>query len=288
MAAQTHSWTQPRTLHGQTLQEALRDHLQLSNRQAKALIDARDVFVNGKRLWMARHLLKPGDKIEVLTREESRTDSLTILYQDPWLLAVNKAPGLLSDGGKDSVEALLRTRESQPTLRALHRLDRDTSGVLLLNLQETEREPYVEMFRQHHLQKQYLALVRGTPDTARFVVDTRLDGKEAVTRVQVLSKNRAYALLACEIPTGRTHQIRRHLAQRQLFIAGDRTYGTHESPPPVERGIPRQLLHAWKVRMPCPHTLKEIRITAPPPPDFTAWCHKLGLKLPQEPVSSPS
>jgi len=278
------SWTQPPQARGQTLQDAVREHLRLSNRQAKARIDARDVFVNGKRVWMARHVLDPGDKIEVLQRAETEAvrEELKLLYRDAWLLAVNKPPGLLSDGGTDSVEARLRAQESLPEPRALHRLDRDTSGVLLLNGREQDRVPYVELFRQHQLQKRYLAVVRGVPESARFEINSRLDGKEALTRVQVLTRHRAYALLACEIPTGRTHQIRRHLARRQLFIAGDRAYGAGESPPAVERGVPRQLLHAWKLEFPCPHTQKLIRITAPPPPDFSEWSRKLGLQLPQE------
>lgn len=274
------SWTVPRQPQPQTLLEAVRGKLKLSNRQAKARIDARDVFVNGKRVWMARHLLRPGDKVEVILREAVEEEPLKLLYQDEWLLAVNKPSGLVSDGDSDSVESRLRKQEHLPDARALHRLDRDTSGVLLLNRRARDREPYVDLFRGHQLRKQYLALVRGAPESARFEINSRLDGKEALTRVQVLSRNRAYSLLACEIPTGRTHQIRRHLGQRNLVIAGDRTYGVHEAPPAVERGVPRQLLHAWNLEVPCPHSGKTLRIQAPPPPDFADWMKRLGLRMP--------
>lgn len=274
------SWT----YQGQptTLQEAVREELGVSNRAAKARIDARDVFVNGKRVWMARHAVGSGDRLQVLQREAGAGGGgeveIPVVYEDKWLVAVNKPPGCLSDGAADSAEARLRRSLGLPTLRALHRLDRDTSGVLLLNRREAEREPYVEMFREKSVEKTYLALVRGVPAQRRFVITERLDGKEAVTQVRVRSSKGDYALLSCKIPTGRTHQIRRHLQMRDLLLVGDRTYGTRGVAPPAEREIPRQMLHAWRVGFPCPHSGRPVACEAPLPEDLAQALRRFQLR----------
>lgn len=277
---------------GKTLQEILRTHLNLTNRQAKGLVDARCVFVNGNRIWMARHPMQSTDVITLplqtpsdksgstnSTSNSNANVTLQILKEDLWILAVNKPPGLVSESAKGSVEARLRTQVNQPGLRALHRLDKDTSGVMLFARENTDREPYIDIFRNKAIHKEYIAIVRGVPDENQFSIQTRLDNKEAETQVQVLVRTRTHAVIRCKIPTGRTHQIRRHLLQKDLILVGERTYG--QSAPilnPIEFSIPRQMLHACRLSFSCPHTNKTLTLNAPLFADMTEALKDLNLK----------
>ncbi|MCC5846876.1 MAG: RluA family pseudouridine synthase [Verrucomicrobia bacterium] len=283
--ALTRAWSVRRSNRPMTLQDVLREQLSLSGRQAKALLDQRNVFVNGSRVWMARHEVKAGDQIEVhgIPSDSKRQPpkDIEILFRDAWLIAVNKPPGLVSDREKDSVEARLRIQCNLPDLRALHRLDRDTSGVLLFTVTANARAPYLELFRNTALEKTYHALVRGTPPAPRFVVDTRLDGKEALTKVFRLQQQGGYCLLSCEIPTGRTHQIRRHLLQHGLVIVGERQYAQKGPAPALERSIPRQMLHAQRLALPCPHLGVPIELFAAPPSDFQEALKIFQMRAPK-------
>ncbi len=267
---------------GKTLQALLRERLELTNRQAKALIDSRSVFINGKRIWMARHPLKPADVVTLPAPETvlpARTsDPVAILWKDQWILGVNKPPGLVSESAKGSLEERLRAEEKQPGLRALHRLDKDTSGVILFAREGTDRGPYIDMFREKAVRKEYIAVVRGVPDQNQFTIQSRLDNKEAVTEVRVLTRTRTHAVVRCRIPTGRTHQIRRHLLQKDLILVGERTYGQNAPVlSPVERMIPRQMLHAARLSFTCPHTAADITLKAPLFPDMAQAMNSLNL-----------
>ncbi len=268
---------------GKTLQELLRGRLELTNRQAKALIDSRNVFVNGKRIWMARHPLQASDVITLPAPESTLAvrppERLDLLWRDSWILAVNKPPGLVSESANGSLEARLRDQEHQPGLRALHRLDKDTSGVILFAGEGTDRGPYIERFREKAVRKEYLAIVRGVPEDNQFTISSRLDNKEALTEVSVLTRTRTHAVVRCRIPTGRTHQIRRHLLQKDLMIVGERTYGQNAPVlSAVERTIPRQMLHAARMAFTCPHTAAEITLRAPMFPDMALALKSLKLK----------
>lgn len=267
---------------GKTLQEILRTRLDLPNRQAKALIDSRNVFVNGKRVWMARHPLRTKDVITLPAGGSPAGPppgaDIPVLHRDPWILAVNKPPGLISESARGSLEDRLRAQENQPGLRALHRLDKDTSGVILFAREGTDRGPYIDLFRDKAVQKEYLALVRGVPEQNHFIIQNRLDNKEALTEVWVLARTRTHAVLRCRIPTGRTHQIRRHLLIRQLVIVGERAYGQGEQVVhPLERSLTRQMLHAWHLSLPCPHTARTVSIQAPLLSDMSGALNTLHL-----------
>jgi len=267
---------------GTTLQNFLRDHVSLSNRQAKQLLDRREVYVNGKRVWMARHPLRKGDVVEapdrdtpVATRGEM---SLELLYEDKWLVAVNKPPGLLSDRHPDSVESRLRKQLNLPGLRALHRLDRPTTGVLLFNRKAEEREPWLELFRQQGVGKHYRALLIGNPGKTNPVVRSRLDGKSAETRFTFLKRRGDFLLADCQITTGRTHQIRRHALRIQCRVAGDRHYGQSGPLPDWEKKLPHHLLHAHSVSFVCPQRNLPVTIQAPLPSAFEKTLRRLNLK----------
>lgn len=265
---------------GRPLAGFLRDRLELSGRRAKTLLDGRNVFVNGKRVWMAKHSLCTGDTVAVRAPPPSGRpgEAVPILYRDEWLVAVDKPPGLVSDRHTDSVEARLRRQLDLPDLRALHRLDRDTSGVLLFNRRAAERKPYLNLFKNRDIDKTYQAVFRGRLPSTDETVDIRLDGKEAVTYFHILEQKGTCFHAECRIPTGRKHQIRRHAMELDCVVVGDRQYGLRRGVPKIEQAVARQMLHAASVRFPCPHTGADLQVRAPIPGDFQAVLSRFGLK----------
>jgi len=262
---------------GEDLLSLLRRHLNLSGKQAKALLDRRNVFINGKRVWMAKHRCSAGDRISAsLPETDSRNTLPDLLYESKHLLAVNKPSGMISESDKRSLEELLRTSRKEPSIRALHRLDKDTTGVLLFSRKPESKETYIDLFRDSQIDKRYRILVRGTPRTG--VVQKAIDGQRAETDIRVLASHRGYSVVECRIATGRTHQIRRHLRMMDCAVAGDRQYGTRQEIPRIEQKIPRQMLHAVSIQFTCPFEEKELHIRAPLPADFTRTVNLLGLK----------
>ena len=266
---------------GQTLQTFLREELQISSRQAKSLLDSRKVFVNGKRIWMAKHTLRKGDRIEwsPLPRSGKKNThtKITVLYRDAYLMAVNKAPGYLSDRDPKSIEALLRIQEGNPALRALHRLDRDTSGLLLFLLSSEHRNSYQDLFRKKEIRKVYQALLCGHPPSDTVTLRKSLDGKSAETTFRVLKTHGDFCKVECQIGTGRLHQIRRHALEIGCRVAGDRKYGSQLPLSSIEKSLPRQMLHAFTVEFKCPLSGKKIRIHAPLAEDFQKAVKQLGV-----------
>lgn len=265
---------------GVRLQPFLRDSLGISSRLAKDLLNRRSVFVNGQRVWMAKHPLKKWDIVEVAgtpSPSPVHKEALPVLYEDPWILAINKPPYRVSDRASDSVESILSTQENLPQLRALHRLDRPTSGVLLFNRDESMREPYLELFRGKRIEKLYIALLVGQPPSRETVVRKSLDGKTAETTFTVINRKGDFCRVECRIPTGRQHQIRRHALNIGCRVAGDRHYDQKNGIHPLEKTLPRQMLHASSVSFTCPHRGKPIHIFAPLPQDVTEAQKLLGL-----------
>lgn len=265
---------------GEGLQGFLRDQLNISSRQAKDLLNRRSVLVNGKRVWMAKHVLKKGDTVEIVgsvAPPPAGSGSIPLLYADDWILAVNKPPDSLSDRAGDSVEARLRAQEHLPALRALHRLDRTTSGVLLFNREASMRDAYLKLFRDKHIQKRYLTLLAGQPADRETVVRKPLDGKTAETTFTVIKRKGDFCSAECRITTGRLHQIRRHALHIGCRVAGDRQYGRQNNIHPLEKTLSRQMLHAASVSFICPHRNIRVYIEAPLPGDFTSAKKRLGL-----------
>jgi 23S rRNA pseudouridine1911/1915/1917 synthase len=209
---------------------------------------------------------------------------LEVLFEDEHLLALNKPPGVVvhptyKHGSQTVLNAVLwrvrDRRDAQPGV--LTRLDKDTSGVVLVALSPMVHAAVQRAARAGHVCKEYLAVVQGVPrppagtirlplgrdpgDRRRVVA--RADGAPSETRYQVTSSDGERSLVACELVTGRTHQIRVHLAASGWPIVGDRTYGTPSD------AIARQALHAWRVTLPHPITGKALQFEAPLPPDLT-------------------
>ncbi len=264
---------------GISLQDFLAGRLKTTKRAAKAMIDARVVWVNRKLVWIARHTLKPGDKVAFVvkagtgakqSKEGDRAPHIRVLWQDSHYLAVDKPAGILTQG-RDSAEELLRKQEGNPSIAAVHRLDRETSGVLLFAKDAEALEAAIAMFRTHRVVKHYAAIVAGRFEREMSTLTETLDGERAVTHLKRLRATPDATFLAVRIETGRTHQIRRHLAGIRHPIIGDRQYGVKQANDPRLLSVTRQMLHSQELELPNPLTPGEhIRAHSPLPADFRA------------------
>lgn len=271
-----------RVAAGMELLGFLADRLGLTRRAAKRLLDERGVFVNGRRVWMARHRLVPGDRVEA-RRAASPAASLPavpVLSETPDAVVADKPPGLLSNDDPRSVEALLRRARREPALSAVHRLDRETSGCLWLARSPAARASAVEAFRAGRVRKVYEAIVLGAYPRARAVLDSPIEGRPALTRVERIAVAPRASRLRIVLETGRTHQIRRHLLEAGFPVAGDKQYGASRALDADLREVPRQMLHAAGIEARRADGSVFLRASAPPPPDFRAAWKRLGRPLP--------
>ncbi len=264
--------------HGTTLMAFLAAHLKMSNHKAKALLDARRVFVNGQRIWMARHRLDPGDSVEIQDgMAGGPTVSRTaILYESGDYLIANKPAGILANGPQ-SLESSLRRLLGNPALTAVHRLDRDTSGCLLFAKQAEAEARIRPLFVQHRIRKMYHAIVSGFVPGPEQTITHPIDHRSARTMARTLDTNKQASHLWIELETGRTHQIRRHLVAIGHPLLGDQQYATRRKVSPQERTVRRQMLHAYELSFRHPVTGKPVHAKAPLPDDFTACLRKFGL-----------
>jgi 23S rRNA pseudouridine1911/1915/1917 synthase len=222
---------------------------------------------------------------------------LDILYEDPHLLVLDKPAGLVvhpAPGHPDGtlVNALLHhaaVTGGEDPLRPgiVHRLDKDTSGVMVVAKTPTAHERLVDMFQAHRLERAYLAIVRGRPpkrityDTLharhpsnrkRFTSRTER-GKRAVTHLESIEVLHGTTLVRCGLETGRTHQIRVHLADAGHPVIGDPLYGKSIGDPTlreVSQRLGRQALHATLLGFDHPITGEPMRFETDPPEDFAA------------------
>lgn len=220
---------------------------------------------------------------------------LDILYEDKHFLAINKAPGMVvhPGAGQDSgtlVNALLHHCKGElsgiggverPGI--VHRLDRETSGVIVVAKTDPAHQALSKAFAERSMSKEYLALVFGVPDRLsgsiekaigrhhvhRHKMCIREDGRHAHTDWKLLNvMGEDAAMLLCRIHTGRTHQIRVHLADLKHVILGDLVYGYKEARYQAESKPERVMLHAWRLRLNHPITGEPMELKAPVPADF--------------------
>jgi 23S rRNA pseudouridine1911/1915/1917 synthase len=220
-------------------------------------------------------------------KPEPEAVELAVLYEDDAIIALNKPAGLVVHPTyKNTTGTLLngilwRFRDRpgvQPGI--LTRLDKGTSGIVLVALTP---ELHARMQKQR-MQKEYLAVVHGTPEPRRGTITLPLardpedrrrvivteNGARCETRYEVMSEERARSVVRCEPITGRTHQIRVHLAAVGCPVVGDAVYGQpHEA-------IARQALHAWRISLVHPVTRERLQVEAPLPPDIVAILPKTG------------
>ena len=283
------------------LQDFLAEKFALSRRTAKAMIDGRSVWVNRKCVWIARFALRTGDTVEVPTQvvkgavrqsapradqpgvlpagnPDNSSRHVRVLWQNDAYLVCDKPAGVVSCDDPKSVETILREQEGVPTLEAVHRLDRDTTGCLLFAKNHAALLAAVEVFKTHKVSKTYHAIAAGNFKFAHQVIDTPIDGQPAVSKVVREAASADASFLRVRIETGRTNQIRRHLASIRCPIIGDRVFGLKNVRDPRFMQVPRQMLHASTLALPDPHdSHAEIKVHAPLPADFRATLRLFGM-----------
>lgn len=270
---------------GKTLVAYVGAQLEISNRRSKDLLDGRNVRVNGQIIWMAKHKLNGGDIVELpqvaakSAKTKAKLPPLKILFRDNHYIVIDKPAGTLAVGGR-SCETALRKQLNLPDLVPVHRLDRETSGCLMFATSADALERMIEEFREHRVIKVYHAIVEGHLPRESFLIETPIKEKSARTRVRVLDTRRGASHVSVKIETGRTHQIRLHLAEFGNPVAGDRRYhpdARHRGNAKPIEGIPRQMLHAQALRFANPITEVAINVAAPLPPDFKQTLKDLRL-----------
>jgi 23S rRNA pseudouridine1911/1915/1917 synthase len=280
----------------QALVRRVHDVSRMSRSQAQSWIESGCVTVDGVVARRPSVRLKEGVEVEIAIPESAARRTpvaaepipLSIVYEDEWLLALNKPAGLVVHPSYKNVSGTLlnailghvRARASADDVRhvpgIVTRLDKDTSGLVVAAL-----TPHVHMTLQRdaaagHVKKEYLAIVCGAPkatsgtirlplardpDDRRRMVATA-GGAVSETRFQVAASDGEFSLLRCELVTGRTHQIRVHLAACGWPVAGDKVYGrSHDR-------LQRQALHAWRLSLPHPMTRTRLDFSAPAPADL--------------------
>ena len=262
------------------LQEFLAKKLSLSRRAAKDMIDHRRVWVNRKCVWMARFQLKTGDEIEATKAIPVAPVKfhIRVLWSNESYLVCDKPAGMVSCDDPKSVEAILRVQEKIPTLEAVHRLDRDTTGCLMFAKNHAALTAAIAIFKTHKVSKTYHAISAGALSYAHMKIDAALDGQPALSYVTREAVGDDASFLRVRIETGRTNQIRRHLASVRAPIVGDRVFGLKSARDPRLMQVPRQMLHASTLTLPNPLALKEeINVHSPLPADFRAALKLFGM-----------
>jgi len=273
----------------------------VSRTSAQQVITEGGVLVNG-RPSKSGYVLRNGDKVQLLSLKPTnrlnnvkpQQISLDVVYEDPDLLVVNKPAGMVvhpAPGHHEDtlVNALLarypdiqeNATDQRPGI--IHRLDKDTSGLIIVARNATTQAALVEQMKRHLIVKRYLALVEGAVGLDQGTIDapigrdphhrqqmaiTATGSREARTHFRVLERFAHHTLLLLELETGRTHQIRVHLKAIGHPIVGDPAYGSHNT----IRGstLKRQFLHAYQLKFTHPTTGAVIELEAPLPDDLQA------------------
>jgi len=216
-----------------------------------------------------------------------------VLFEDDHLIALDKPAGVAVHGGSGVsfgvIEQLRQARPGAKFLELVHRLDRETSGILLVAKRRSALTRLQDQFRERETGKTYLALAVGDWPASKKVIDVPLhkylqadgerrvkvvaqddpDGMRSITLVKVARRLPGFSLLEVTIKTGRTHQIRVHLASQGHPIAGDDKYGDFDlNKSLVKQGLKRMFLHAWRLQFNHPATGERIELLAPLPPDL--------------------
>jgi 23S rRNA pseudouridine955/2504/2580 synthase len=223
-----------------------------------------------------------------------------VLMEDEAMMAIDKPAGVAVHGGSGVsfgvIEQLRRARPASTNLELVHRLDRETSGVLLVAKKRSALKHLQDQFRDRETGKTYMALVLGLWPSNKKVIDLPLmkytvdtgvgegerrvkvvgkddpNGMRSITLVRVARTVGPFTLLEVTIKTGRTHQIRVHLASQGHPIAGDDKYGEFEKNKQLQKmGLKRMFLHAWQLRFQHPQTGRLVSLQAPLPPELKSF-----------------
>jgi 23S rRNA pseudouridine1911/1915/1917 synthase len=281
----------------------------LSRRKVRQILDVGGCYVNNKRMHIASRKVHSGDKVRVefslegLKKSRKKTFAFSdadILYDDHQVIAINKPPGLPSQATRDQdvmhAEVCLREwlklkNRGQEKLILLHRLDKETSGVLLFATNANTATWITDQFRQRSLSKTYWALCRGLPKFQKFEQECYLSeidkktgmvrpvqsgGKPSKTLFETRKIDAATGVvwIVCHPETGRSHQIRVHLEMMGLPIIGDKRYGQHIRDKVrddiASLASQHHMLHARSLQFSPAPNVQDVTVQANPPEAFTS------------------
>ena len=272
-----------------------------SRTQIKKWIEEGRILVNGD-LCKPRETVHENDEIEINPIQEKKVSwdpqdiGFDVNQETSDFIIVNKPSGLVMHPGSGCYDGTLANGlinrfpelENLPRCGIVHRLDKDTSGILLVAKNDAFRNYFINEMQERRVVKKYIAVVSGDTlgsfeindaigrdKSNRTKMSIRQDGKEALTYVKLKEKIGNYSILDIRIETGRTHQIRVHLASKKLPIIGDKTYDprrtimkdSSQKIIDIVRSFPRQALHARYLAFKCPETDEEISYETPIPKD---------------------
>jgi 23S rRNA pseudouridine1911/1915/1917 synthase len=260
----------------------------LSRRQARLLLDIGGVFVDGRRIKMAGRPMRKGEEVVAVmggalaratqktgraarAADESTLPVFTVVFEDDDIVVVDKPSGLLTaptpESDRNNLADLLSRRPGAGPVMVVHRIDLETSGLVVFAKTADANRELSHRFRDHDLERAYLAAVIGRfPDETKLI-DRPVGGRRAVTHVEIRERfgDRA-TLVACRLETGRTHQIRLHMVEVGTPVIGDARYGRSFAPKP-----PRMALHATKLGLAHPRTGTALSFESPWPADLEKW-----------------
>lgn len=299
--------------------------------KVRKLLTGRQVQVNGNLCLDEGRKLKPKDVVKILTHSQAappKDVDVKIRYLDRHLIIVEKPSGMTTLRHVEEKDWPTRRKQVQPTLdevlpkvvarqenqrlpkgkhplrvRPVHRLDRETSGLMVFARSPEAEQKLVQMFRKHDIHRVYVALVLGKLEAQTiesYLVRDRGDGKRgsttlkevgqhAITHVKPLEHLDGYTLVQCQLETGRTHQIRIHLAERGHVVCGEKIYHTPLFQKAVEdkSGSPRIALHATELGLTHPITGEKMFFKMPMPSDMATLLARLRAKSKPSKESSP-
>ena len=291
------------SVEGQRLDMFAAELAGVTRSRAGSLMKDGCVTVDGTAQTKAGFKLKPGMAVAVEVPEpvpakaQAEDIELRVVYQDPDVAVVFKPSGMVVHPAAGNlsgtlVNALLRHLDNLSGIGGelrpgiVHRIDKDTSGLLLVAKNDMAHLSLSEQIKAHTVHRAYKAVVIGNMKEDAGTVDAPIGrhptdrkrmaivpgGREAVTHWRVLERLRGATLIECRLTTGRTHQIRVHMASIGHPVLGDPVYGPKKSPYPVAGG---QLLHAYRVGFEHPRTGETLIFEAEPEERFTRWVEKL-------------
>jgi len=261
---------------------------------------------------MSERVAEKAQAMQAQVAQAAPARDFAVLLEDEYLIAINKPAGVAVHGGSGVsfgvIEQLRMARPAAKFLELVHRLDRDTSGILLVAKKRSALKNLQDQFRERQTGKTYLALVRGQWPARLKVLDKPLhkyvldgsqaqagerrvkivarddpDGMPSVTLVKLRAASADYSLLEVTIKTGRTHQIRVHLASEGHPIVGDDKYGDFELNKTLARasaapGLKRMFLHAWRLQFNHPASAERVELLADLAPELAQFAESLWLQ----------
>ncbi len=272
---------------------------QLSRRATRRLLTEGTIRFNGRPIRVQSRPVTAGDVVDILQPPAElgvgplpNIVTPTILHQDRWLLVAAKPAGVLSASAENMQQGELAFDQQvlvaravadgkRPFLRLVHRLDRVTSGAILFACHPEALPPLTSAWGKGLVERVYVAVVEGHPEFERVEIDrpiardrlhawrftTDPSGRKAATEARVVAHlENGLAVVECRLVTGRTHQVRVHLASVGHPVLGDRLYGSRRADE-----APRPLLHAASLTFPHPRSGEKLHIVCPPPDDIAAF-----------------